>query len=134
MGEQDFTIDFWVRLSSIPQNNCLLAANQLEIKMNTVTGSRFFCTIMGSSFAITPTLTTDTWYHVAVVRQGDMLYGYTNGELYNDRDFSGNIDLSGVYVKIGASGYSLNGWLDEFRISVGIARWTANFTPPTKEY
>ena len=28
----------------------------------------------------------------------------------------------------------LNGWLDEFRISKGIARWTSNFTPPTQEY
>jgi len=27
-----------------------------------------------------------------------------------------------------------NGWLDEFRLSKGIARWTADFTPPSEEY
>jgi hypothetical protein len=28
----------------------------------------------------------------------------------------------------------LYGYIDEFRISVGIARWTADFTPPSSEY
>jgi hypothetical protein len=27
-----------------------------------------------------------------------------------------------------------NGWIDEVRISKGIARWTSNFTPPTAPY
>jgi len=31
-------------------------------------------------------------------------------------------------------GQSLNGWIDEFRWSSGIARWIANFTPPTSAY
>jgi len=29
---------------------------------------------------------------------------------------------------------ALNGALDEYRVSKGIARWTANFTPPTSAY
>ena len=32
------------------------------------------------------------------------------------------------------SGRDFDGYLDEIRISKGIARWTANFTPPTKAY
>ena len=28
----------------------------------------------------------------------------------------------------------MNGYLDEFRLSKGIARWTANFTPPNRPY
>jgi hypothetical protein len=30
--------------------------------------------------------------------------------------------------------YSFYGYVDEFRVSKGIARWTANFTPPTDQY
>ena len=37
---------------------------------------------------------------------------------------------------IGSDGGStyLDGYLDEFRISKGIARWTANFSPPDAPY
>ena len=35
---------------------------------------------------------------------------------------------------MGAIGAPFDGWVDELRISKGIARWTADFTPPTEEY
>jgi hypothetical protein len=45
---------------------------------------------------------------------------------------------SSVTLKIGtqwdASCMYWNGYIDEFRISKGIARWTSNFTPPTAPY
>jgi len=28
----------------------------------------------------------------------------------------------------------LNGWLDEYRLTSGVTRWTSNFTPPTQAY
>ena len=31
-------------------------------------------------------------------------------------------------------GYFFNGYLDELRISKGIARWTSDFTPPSSPY
>lgn len=33
-----------------------------------------------------------------------------------------------------SNNYDLNGYLDEFRITKGLARWTGNFTPPTAPY
>ena len=30
--------------------------------------------------------------------------------------------------------YYFKGWIDEVRVSKGIARWTSNFTPPTQPY
>jgi hypothetical protein len=43
---------------------------------------------------------------------------------------SGNFYIGGS-VELGRY---LNGWLDEFRISKGIARWTDAFLPPTEAY
>jgi len=32
------------------------------------------------------------------------------------------------------AGVYLNGWIDEFRVSKGVARWTSNFSPPTSTH
>jgi hypothetical protein len=42
--------------------------------------------------------------------------------------------IGGELASSPASRVDFNGWLDEFRISKGIARWTSNFTPPTAPY
>lgn len=34
----------------------------------------------------------------------------------------------------GTAGGYLTGYVDEFRVSNGIARWTGNFTPPSLQY
>ena len=50
---------------------------------------------------------------------------------------SGTITTKAEAKRIGVwagGAYSNNGYIDEFRISKGIARWTSNFTPPTEAY
>ena len=79
---------------------------------------------------------TATWYHVALVRNGNNFDTYIDGTSLGqtvDTDSIG--DYSGV-LAIGSEtdGESyFNGWMDEIRIS-GVARWTTSFTPPTEPY
>jgi hypothetical protein len=88
--------------------------------------------------AATPPL--NQWNHVAVVRNGNNWRVYLNGIVDLDIIVAGTItNNSGEAFNVGRWGYSANhfwygGWIDEFRISKGIARWTAAFTPPTKSY
>lgn len=85
---------------------------------------------------------TATWYHVALVKNGTTGYlhfidgtqsGLTTTDTSTIPDFSGNVWIGRHTDSIGTS-FDLDGWMDEFRISKGIARWTANFTPPTSPY
>jgi len=39
-----------------------------------------------------------------------------------------------VYIGWDTEAHYFDGWIDELRISKGIARWTSNFAPPKKEY
>ena len=82
------------------------------------------------------TINTDTWYHVACVKEGNNYYLFLDGVLVDSDVYStGWANISGEF-RIGSWHlYSiLEGWIDEFRISKGIARWTSNFTPPTEAY
>ena len=78
----------------------------------------------------------DTWYHVAVVRSGSTVTAYVDGTsigTFTDLDMT-----SSNQMLIGAEDTTpnavLNGWIDELRISKGTARYTANFTPPAKQF
>jgi hypothetical protein len=65
---------------------------------------------------------------------------YLNGSPVGSKDVTGwAINSAGAGLVIGrafmdSDGYYFKGWLDELRISKGVARWTSNFTPPTSAY
>lgn len=86
-------------------------------------------------------LSTSTWYHLAVVRSGT---GTGDTNLYIN-GIKQSVSTSGAWnynivdvsepLTIGRrTTYYTSGYFDEIRISKGIARWTADFTPPTAEY
>lgn len=79
-----------------------------------------------------------TWYHVAVVKQGTTGYKFfiDGTQIGSTQTDTSTIPDFGAVLSIGtqdAANY-MNGWMDEFRLSKGVARWTANFTPPIAEY
>ena len=82
---------------------------------------------------------TNQWTHVAFVRNGNDWIFFINGVESGTGD-GGNYSIRDVAstLSIGARNngtyYQWNGYMDEIRISKGIARWTSNFTPPTNEY
>ena len=81
----------------------------------------------------------ETWTHVAVVRSGTTTKGYLNGVEKFSLSQSGTVASGGYDFAVGAEHNDAN-WdypkmnIDEIRISNGIARWTAAFTPPAAPY
>ncbi len=55
-----------------------------------------------------------------------------------DVAISGTVNNSSEIFTVGADNAGASdtwmGWIDEFRLSVGVARWTADFTPPASPY
>jgi hypothetical protein len=81
---------------------------------------------------------TGSWSHIALTRSGTstkiFVNGTQTGSTYTDTT---NYQQSRVRLaELGflGFGYDLNGWMDEVRITKGIARYTANFTPPTAPF
>lgn len=147
-GSTDFTVDFWVRFANIYGNQVLVGypyyspdkAWQIawEEEFNSL---KFSYSTDGSDntdvrFPWSPS--TDTWYHIAIIRKGSDLKAFVDGSLIGRKHHMGDASIhdSKDALLIGSRGTEehFNGWLDEIRISKGIARWTSNFAPPSSEY
>lgn len=146
-GTGDFTVDFWARFNALPGASSWMGLfGQYQAGTDYwnvgVYGANWgFVVRVGNvqimSYLKAFTFVTNTWYHFALVRNGNNFYNFINGTLLDayNTDVDAMPNLTPVLV-IGGNGMDapFNGWLDEVRISKGIARWTANFTPPTRAY
>lgn len=84
-------------------------------------------------------LATGAWHHVAWVRSGNRWSIYVNGtERLIAASNSGTPYNSTGAFRIGnlitTNNFPFNGYIDEFRITRGVARYQANFTPPTAPF
>ena len=89
----------------------------------------------GTTYVGTTTVALNQWHHVEMVVSGSTCYGFLNGYLQWSGAAAARYDggkplLVGYQTGQGASTF-FNGYIDEVRITKGVARHTANFTPPT---
>ena len=84
----------------------------------------------------TATFSTGTWNHLAFVRNGSAFNLYLNGVSVGSLSNSSALYSYPQGTKIGGNTNSqwFNGYLDDLRITNGVARYTANFTPPTTAF
>jgi hypothetical protein len=81
--------------------------------------------------------TINNWYHVAVCRNNGTTTLYLNGVSIGSA--SDTTNFNGATAGNLLVGYTYNstfaqGYIDDLRITKGIARYTANFTPPTQAF
>lgn len=159
-GTGKFTIDFWVRFVSVGGNQSYFMVGQRDadnsfwgvgIYINGASSAIIFHSIESGTWKINwdagvGTLSADTWYHIAVVRDGTTeatwhafidgvektknlaLGSYANGTL----DSSSTLNVASASTSV--VGLPHNGWLDEVRVVKGTAVWTSGFTPPSAPY
>ena len=80
---------------------------------------------------------TGVWYHVALVRSGDVFTIYRDGVAIASAIAAatlghyGTLTIGGTQVDAGSSSDS---WFDEVRITKGVARYIGNFSPPNAPF
>jgi len=133
-GTGDFTIELWFNVAN-PATNSYLYDQRLangpypSIYVNGNVVSYWY----NNTIINGPTIIANTWYHVAVARSSGTTRMFVNGiKVSNDLVESANIPSSAAYIgmRFDASSWPLNGYIDDVRVTKGIARYTANFTPP----
>jgi Concanavalin A-like lectin/glucanases superfamily len=142
LGTGDFTMEFWLYPLSQPSSfNAVIGTSASGGPILNLRGSGTSTSIglnaYGSAdiFNISYTFTQSTWVHVAVTRSGTSLKLFINGTqtgttVTNSTNFSGYISEIGTADN---GNQYFNGYIDDLRITKGVARYTANFTPPTQQ-
>lgn len=145
-GSLDWTIELWFRKTGSSTKGLFgtrpaglfgplqldIVSSKIKVLVSTGSGS---WTINSTG---TTTISTGTWYHVAAVRNKSNFTLYLNG---NSEITSSALSTSvvtdmntNVYIGWESDCGYFDGYIDECRITKGIARYTSTFTPPAAEF
>lgn len=132
----DFTIEAFVYLNSTTGYHVLhSSADSSTFEFAVVDGVlQVYVSGAWNSLGGT-TIASGSWYHIAVSRHGGMVFGFVNGTLCPNRVvYTGQV-CSGNAISIGAQPggaqfLCLDGYIDDYRFTKGIARYTTAFIVP----
>ena len=143
-GSKDFTVEVWIYptavgtrynfgdFNSAGQN----ASSSLVFKFENDKAKWWIQTTTYNSIISAASISANAWTHIALVRNGSTITQYINGN--SDGTFnvgSASINQSSIVYTLGTGGdYQADfyqGYMSDFRVTKGLARYTANFTPPT---
>jgi len=136
----DFTIEGWAYINASGNYRFFTigdTVNTTGIEIYVSSGN--YVVYSNGSVRITgSTATRQSWTHLAVVRSGSTVTLYINGSASGSTwstsgTFSGTCYVGAEYYN-GSLTSDTNGYIDDFRITKGYARYTTTFTPPTAAF
>jgi hypothetical protein len=151
MGSGSFTIEMWLYIPSLPSaykrvfsltNTSVSSATDESVNMEITNTNKMGGTVTVSTTYNSVTdpsdIPTNTWTHWAFVRNGSTLVLYRNGVSVSTTSISGSANWGtgfNLYIGrwVGSSARDYNGYIDDLRVTKGVARYTGNFTPPTSQ-
>jgi hypothetical protein len=145
-GTGDFTYEFWVYSTDFANGVSVDIGDPLSPYGVTDKGVLLLINAAGAYVQVAPsgwtlpasdsTPNPNAWNHVALVRHAGLVTIYLNGVggTQTADNWNNFTQAAGGYLTLGWTVNSLGGcanaWFDEVRVS-NIARYTADFTPPT---
>ena len=142
----DFTIECFIYPTSYASSygsniftRCWSGTNFVQFWMDTSGKIRTTLSSTQLSNTVGTVATLNNWHHVALVRSSSTVYLFLDGIVQGTMSLSTDLTNSNTQA-VCIGGYSHNtsqmpfiGAIDEFRISK-VARYTANFTPPSMPF
>lgn len=147
-GSGSLTWEFWIKTSNSVQYATLFcrtpssfSLGMWSLMMNHSSSTSGDLALYVGNFSTgSPLLATagvnvrdNAWHHVAVVRNVNTWSLYVDGTSRATGTWTGAISDISASVFIGRDQFYIRdylGYMDELRITKGVARYTANFTPP----
>lgn len=140
-----FTVETWARFSSVSSVQSFLSWGSASGTVQFIfdgTANKLQLWAQGSFVLdVSWTPSADTWYHIAWCRSGNDWRVFVDGTqvgttVTDARDLALPNHANGIAIgrrSVEGLQYFV-GWLDDFRVTKGVARYTANFTAPTSAH
>lgn len=143
-GTGDFTIECWAYFTSVASSQIIIdqtpvgGPNSLRLGYGIyATGKLSVYDPAAGAITSSSTITANTWYHVAFARSSSQLKLFINGVA--EASVASTTDLTSTNFLVGTNGYALgnsvfSGYIDDLRVTKGVARYTTAFTVPAVAY
>ena len=141
-GTDDYTVEGWFYFNSVAATTNLFdfragAGSDVAPVVYIDAGGELRFYSYSADRITGTTLVADTWYHIAVSRSGNDTKLFLNGSLEGTWTVAAtDYDVAKPLI-IGASwdaANKLDGYVDEFRVTKGLARYTGAFVEPASEF
>lgn len=147
--DSDFTIEMWIYRTTDTTSTVMGKLSSATIESSfglstIVNGAIDFVMYVGLSghsvSSISGAVPVSGWHHVAVTRTSNTLKIFVNGDLKGTNTALGGAVVNystAAALRIGGYGTEdtpFNGYIDDVRITKGVARYTAPFTPPVAAF
>jgi hypothetical protein len=135
-GTGDFTVEMWYYTTVAPTstNVCLYNTGSGNFFLQ-LRNTAFGIGVVGSAEnnAFSSNFVPNQWYHLAVSRSGTTVRGFVNGVLISSGTNSVNYGQAGATIGgLTSAAQLVTGYISDLRVTRGVGRYTANFTPPTR--
>jgi len=125
----DFTIELWMYLTALPSSSAYASLVKSGVGApGLVVHNGVVAWLDGSDRCVTAAVSVNTWYHIACCRLNGVINVYLNGVASTSYSAATTYP---IYTVGGNTGEYMAGYIDDLRITNGVARYSANFTPPT---
>lgn len=150
LGTSAFTVELWAyRLTGAPSNATFLQLSNGTDTLSPIFGFasgsslQIYISSTGSSWDIASgqslgTVQVNTWVHYALTRDGSTFRAFENGVVQSTWTSTASIYQAANAVCVGLAQNSAiefyKGYIDDLRITKGVARYTSNFTPSSAPF
>ena len=134
-GTGDYTIEGWLYQSTFAVNTLVdLRGNGTAIGIYSSIGNERLAFVGIGITQASIAFTANEWTHWAVTREGSTIRLFVGGTLAGSAADNRNYTNTTCRIGHSTTGQVFNGYIDDLRITKGIARYASNFTPPTAPF
>lgn len=132
-GTGDFTVELWIKTNIKINYQSIFISADASLWLHTDSaGNLIYGAGSGDRLTGYGQVCDDAWHHIAITRFSGTVRLFIDGVQKDTTSNTTSINLT-TPITIGtySSSRYYTGYIDDLRITKGVARYTANFTPPT---